>query len=425
MPQKEIFMSQRLTTHAVILMAGKGIRIWPLSSTKPKPLIRIIDKTLLEYKLETLKDLVREVILVISPDKGSLASQDRTREIAGSCYRNLKIRYVIQEKPLGTGDAVKRALPLVKDRFLILNGDDIYREEDVRKCLKKFPSMLVQKTELPSRFGVIKPKKNWVEDIVEKPKRPPSSFIATGLYFLDKSVFEARIKKSTRGEYELPDYIRAYVKKEKLHFVVGRNWFPITYPWDILDVNEFFLKKGSLASQKRKKDIKGKIEKNCQIKDSVIIQKGTVVKSGTYIEGPVFIGRDCELGPNCYVRKFTTIGDNCRIGQGVEINNSIIGKNSRISHLSYVGDSIVGENCLVGGGTITANLRFDEKEIQTEIRGEKINTGKKKLGCVLGDNSKIGINVSFMPGTLVGANAVIWPNTLVRRNVPDKVIFHS
>jgi len=179
-----------------------------------------------------------------------------------------------------------------------------------------------------------------------------------------------------------------------------------------LETNEFFLKK-------IKKRIEGKIEKYCQILGPVIVQKGTVIKSGTYIEGPVFIGANCQIGPNCYLRKFTSIGNNCKIGQAVEIKNSIIGDGTKISHLSYIGDSIVGENCNLGAGTIAANLRFDEKTIGTEVKGEIVDTKRKKFGCVLGDNIKTGVNVSLMPGVLIGSGCIISSGSIVFKNVKD------
>ena len=166
-----------------------------------------------------------------------------------------------------------------------------------------------------------------------------------------------------------------------------------------------------------KRNIRGKIEKGVTLKGKIFVDKGTILKSGTYIEGPVYIGKNCQIGPNCYLRKFSQVGDKCRIGQAVEIKNSIVGDNSKIGHLSYLGDSIVGENCNLGAGTISANLRFDEKTINAKVQGKVIDTGRKKLGCILGDNVKTGVDVSLMPGVLVVPNSKILPGSVVFKNI--------
>ena len=245
--------------------------------------------------------------------------------------------------------------------------------------------------------------------MVEKPKKEVSKLVNTGLYLLDKSIFDFKIKKSKRGEYELTDFIKELIKRKKLDFKIAKDWIPISHPWDLFNINEFLL-------NKIKRKILGKVEKSVNLKGKIIVGEGTIIKSGTYIEGPVYIGKNCQIGPNCFVRKFTSIGDNCHIGQAVEIKNSIIGDNSKISHLSYLGDSIVGENCNLGAGTIFANLRFDEKIVKVKTQGKIIDTGRKKLGAILGDNVKTGINVSLMPGVLVSPNSKIFSGSVLFKN---------
>lgn len=395
---------------AIILAAGKGTRIWPLTVTRPKPLLKVGGKTILEQKLDALTSLVTEVILVIG-HKGEMI-----KDLIGERYKNLEIKYVRQKTPAGTGDAIRKAEQLLEERFLVLYGDDVHSKEDIEECLKRFPSISAIEVENPNSFGVIVPIGNQVKDFVEKPKEFISNLVSTGILFLPKSILKENIEKSERGEYELPDYLRAFIKREKLYFAKTKDWLPISYPWDLLEVNEFLLKN-------IEEKIEGTIEKNCQISGPIILEKGATIKSGVYIEGPVFIGKNSQIGPNCYIRKFTSIGNNCRIGQAVEIKNSIIGDGTKIPHLSYIGDSIIGENCNLGAGTIVANLRFDKKTIKTKVKGELVDTGRKKFGCVMGDNTKTGINVSLMPGVMIGTNSVIYPHTVVSKNLEDNTVF--
>jgi bifunctional UDP-N-acetylglucosamine pyrophosphorylase/glucosamine-1-phosphate N-acetyltransferase len=396
---------------AVILAAGEGTRVYPLTKTKAKPSLKVLGKSIIEYNLEALSGLVKEVILVIG-----YKGEDIEKNI-GSNFGPLKIKYVWKKEILGTADAAKEAKDLIKDKFLLLNGDDIYSKEDIKKCLKTFPSILLAKVEDPSRFGVVSIENDSIKDIAEKPENPSGNLVNTGLYFLDKSIFDFEIEKSQRNEYEFTDLIKNYIQRQKLYFQIAEGWIPLSFSWNLLDLNEFLLKKAKGKKQ-------GKIEKYCTILGNVIIEKGAEIKSGTYIEGPAYIGKNSKVGPNSYIRAFTCVGDNCRIGQAVEVKNSIIGDGSHIAHLSYVGDSIIGSDCNFGAGTIAANLRFDSKTIKSEVKGKVIDTGRRKFGCVIGDDVKTGINVSIMPGILIGKNSVIYPNSLIERNLPDDSIFN-
>jgi bifunctional UDP-N-acetylglucosamine pyrophosphorylase/glucosamine-1-phosphate N-acetyltransferase len=277
---------------------------------------------------------------------------------------------------------------------------------------------LVKEIKNPLAFGVIVPQKNCVKDIAEKSKKPPSNLVNAGGYFIPKTILKEKIEKSLRGEYEITDYVRKLAKKTKVYFFKAKDWVPLSFAWGLLDINEHLLKN-------IKTKIIGKVEKNCQIKPPIIIEKGTIIKSGAYIQGPVYIGKNCQIGPNCYIRPFTSIEDNCVIGQAVEIKNSIISQGSRICHLSYAGDSVIGENCNLSAGTILANLRFDGKNVHSIVKGKLVDTQRKKFGAVLGNNVKTGINVSIMPGVLIGSNSVIGPHSLVKENVKDNQIFYT
>ncbi len=387
-------------SQAVILAAGKGTRIELLTLSKPKPLLKICGRTILEHNLDQLNGLVKEVILVIGY-KGEII-----KKFIGSEYKGLKIRYVWQKNALGTGDAAKKVALLLRNEFLLLYGDDLYDREDIKKCLKKFPCILLKKIEEPSAFGQVLIKRNLVKELEEKPKENVSNLVNTGVYFLDKSILDFKIKKSSRNEYEFTDFIKEFIKKERLYSILAKDWIPLPYVWNLLDANQFLM-------ERMKKKVLGKVEKDCQIKGNIIVEKGTAIKSGTYIEGPVYIGKNCQIGPNCYLRKYTNIGDNCHIGQAVEIKNSIIGENTKIAHLSYVADSIIGDNCNFGAGTITANLRHDNENIKTIVKGELIDTKRRKFGTIFGDNVKTGV------GTLIYPGRKIWPGKFTR---PGEII---
>lgn len=395
-----------MSTQAVILVAGEGTRLRPLTYTRPKPLLKVGKKTILEHNLDQLNSLVSEVILVIGY-KG-----DMIKEKIGNSYKGMKIKYVTQDTPLGTGDSAQRAISKLKDKFLLLNGDDIYYKEDLNNLLEKCPSILLQEVVAPEAFGQIVTEGEKVKELVEKPAKNVSNMVNTGAYFLDKSVLNLSLEKSERGEYEITDFIKHLISKNELYFALSQNWTPVSYAWHLLDANQLLLKELT-------RNIKGYREKNTTIKGKVFVEKGAIIKSGVYIEGPVYIAKNCEIGPNCYIRGSTSIGDGAHIGQSVEIKNSIIYPNSNVAHLSYVGDSIIGENNNLGAGTISANLRLDDKEIVTVVKQKEVNTNRRKFGVALGDEVKVGVNVSLMPGVLVSPYTHILPHSLVKKNIGE------
>lgn len=183
-----------------------------------------------------------------------------------------------------------------------------------------------------------------------------------------------------------------------------------------------YLGKSEKIMEKSGEGIEGTVEENVAIKGNLTLGKNSIIKSGTYIEGNVFIGENCIIGPKAYLRKGAVIADGCHIGNS-EIKNSVILSNSKIPHYSYVGDSIIGENVNFGAGTKIANLRFDNKSVKVEINGKKIDSGRRKLGVLVGHNVKTGINSSINCGIIVGNNCQIYPGRVAGRNLRKGEIF--
>jgi bifunctional UDP-N-acetylglucosamine pyrophosphorylase/glucosamine-1-phosphate N-acetyltransferase len=394
---------------AVILAAGESTRSYPLTLTKPKPLLKIAGKTIIEHNLEQLKDIADEVFLVVG------FKEEMIKKYLGSYFGKMKINYLSQSQRLGTAHALGIAESRIKSRFIVMYGDDLYSKQDIKKCLNHKNCILAQKRKDLNRFGVLLLQGKKVKKIIEKPKNFLSDLANCGLYVFDKEIFSIlkSIKKSNRNEYELTDAVNILAKKQEINYEEARNyWLSIAYPWDIIEANEFLL---SLAKRKIEKGVK--IEKGATLKGAVMAEKGTIIKSGSYIEGPVKIGKNCLIGPNCYLRPSTTIDNNCHIGQAVEIKNSVIGDNTNVAHLSYIGDSIIGDNCNIGAGTITANLRHDWKNIKCMIKNELKDTGRKKLGIIMGDNCKTGIHTSFFPGVKINPGCMTLPGDIIRKDL--------
>lgn len=391
-------------TQAIILAAGKSTRTWPLTVTKPKPLLKVMNKEILKHNLDALQGLVSEVIIIVGFKKEMIINE------IGQKYGKLRIQYVEQSTQLGTGHAVKCVEDIIKNKFLVLGGDDIFSRKDIQACLKHKYAVLGCKVEDPSRFGVFVLSGKDVRKVVEKPQTYVSDTANTGLYVFDKNVFNFKLKKSLRGEYEIIDYINELVKEEKVVCeTVKGHWLSVGYPWDLIQANNILV-------SGIKDEIKGTLENNVTVKGKIHVGKGTVILSGTYIDGNVVIGENSTIGPNCFLRGNTTIGNNCHVGQAVEIKNSIIMDKAKVPHLSYVGDSIVGENSNLGAGTITANLRHDNKNVKSEVKGELIDTGRRKFGAIIADNVHTGINTTIYPGRKIWPGIGTGPGEIVDKD---------
>jgi UDP-N-acetylglucosamine diphosphorylase / glucose-1-phosphate thymidylyltransferase / UDP-N-acetylgalactosamine diphosphorylase / glucosamine-1-phosphate N-acetyltransferase / galactosamine-1-phosphate N-acetyltransferase len=209
---------------AVIIVAGKGTRMRPLTLNLPKPFLKVLGKSILERNLEQLLGLVDEVILVVGYRKEVIENY------FGSSYKGMQLTYVWQQEQLGTGHAAKLALPHLRGRFLLMYGDDLYTRKDIEQLLGRCPSILLGKVHNPSQFGVVLVQGDCVTELVEKPENPQSNLVNAGLYYVDLSVFDMQIEKSSRGEYEFTDYIRKLLQKESLFFVITKDWIPIATP---------------------------------------------------------------------------------------------------------------------------------------------------------------------------------------------------
>ena len=406
---------------ALILAAGKGERFWPLTENNPKPLLPVANKPLLEKTIEALVySGIRNIVVLVR------YQQEKIRETLGNGKRlGCEIEYAVQRRLGGTADAVASVSGDFRGEssFLVVYGDNYYGKEGVRRFVKESSrkkesmSMAVAQVTDASQFGSVKTKARKVVSIQEKKGDHKPGTVNAGLYLLDNSIFDLAKKtpKSERGEYELTDSLTFLIRNGKqLHAFSFRpnGWTGITYPWDLLDANR-------LAMESEKRRIAGKIEANVNIKGSIVVEEGTVVKSGTYIEGPVHIGKECVIGPNAYLRAFTCTGNRVKIGAGCEVKNSIVMDDTKVPHISYVGDSVLGKACSLGAGTITANLRFDEKPVKSKVKNAWVDSNRKKFGTIMGDNARTGINVSIFPGVKIGSDSWIGPGTVLVHDVPS------
>ncbi|MFA7230331.1 MAG: DapH/DapD/GlmU-related protein [Victivallaceae bacterium] len=184
----------------------------------------------------------------------------------------------------------------------------------------------------------------------------------------------------------------------------------IRYPWDILAINE------QIVAAISEDNIKGTVRERVSVDGKLHLGEKSVILPGVFIEGNVIIGENCKIGPNCYIRGNTYIGDNCHVGQAVEIKNSLLMNNVSAGHLSYIGDSIICSFSNLGAGTISSNLRHDGKNHRSMAGDALLDTGRRKLGVIIGEHVHTGINTSFYPARKVWPGVMTKPGEIVSRD---------
>jgi bifunctional UDP-N-acetylglucosamine pyrophosphorylase/glucosamine-1-phosphate N-acetyltransferase len=408
-----------------VLAAGEGVRLQPITATRPKHLVKVGGKPILEHCVDALKSCgLTEIVIVTHYMSEAIRQYFCDGEKLG-----LKITYVEQAEVLGTGNAVSAVEPYVDGDFVLVYGDLLFAPDAAKNIIhlyemeKPAAVMAVVPVEKPENYGIVEfENEKVVKRIIEKPapSKAPSKLANAGLYVLSKEIFGKlkRTKASVRGEWELTDALSLLIKDEKAVLatkISKDDWIDIGRPWDLLEANSWALKR-------MEHKVCGTVENGAHLIGPVTVAETARIRSGAYIEGPTFIDEGSDIGPNCYIRPCTSIGKNVRVGNACEIKNSIIMDGTHVNHLSYVGDSILCERCNLAAGTITANLRLDDRNVKMLVKGEIVDTGRRKLGAILGDNVKTGINALLMPGVKVGVNSWIGANFTVHRDVPANTI---
>jgi UDP-N-acetylglucosamine diphosphorylase/glucosamine-1-phosphate N-acetyltransferase len=410
---------------AVVLAAGEGVRLQPVTATRPKHLIELGGKPILEFCLNALKASGITEVVVVTHYIG-----DAIRRFFGDGVKfGLKIEYAEQAEMLGTGNAVSVVEPYIDNDFVLVYGDLLFAPEAVANVVTLFEAenpaavMAVVPVEKPESYGIVEVGAGQtVKGIVEKPASSdaPSNLANAGIYVFSKEIFNIlkRTKVSVRGEWELTDALSLWIEDEKRVLaaeISDGDWLDVGRPWDLLEANSWVLKR-------MKHRVLGKVENGAHLVGAVTVAETARIRSGAYIEGPCFIDKGSDIGPNCYIRSCTSIGENVRVGNACEVKNSIIMDETHVGHLSYVGDSILCERCNLAAGTITANLRLDDGAVKMSVKGEVVDTGRRKLGAILGDDVKTGINALLMPGVKVGTNSWVGANFTVQRDLPANTI---
>jgi len=402
---------------AVFLCGGRGKRMFPIA--EDKFLLDFLGKPLLEHQIKAACEAGLSHFVIIGNPENIERIEQITKKIPG-----IEVAFALQKKSLGIADALKSAEPFLHGQLLVINPNDVFASSAYTKILaeaEKSPGYsYILGYEVQRYFpgGYLQvSSQNELLHIVEKPNpgEEPSNLVNILIHChsnAEELLRYIQTVQTTRDDvYEcaLDNIVKSGHKVKVIPY--NDFWAPIKYPWHIFRVMEYFLDdaRPHVAPSAR-------ISEKAIVEGKVILSDNVRVLENAVIRGPAYIGANSIIGNNALVRDYTHIGSNSVIGYSTEIKHSYIGDNCWF-HTNYVGDSIVDDDCSLGAGTVLANFRLDEGNIQTKVGDSLVDTGYDKLGAIVGRGCRIGVNASLMPGIRVGPDSFVGPHVCLRQDL--------
>jgi len=393
---------------AVILAAGEGLRLRPFTLTRPKVMLPVAGRPILEYVVEALKENgVTDITMVVGYQRERVQSYFENGRKFG-----VSISYATQAKQLGTAHALLQAKQGgAEGPVLVLPGDNIVDPDTLRELLERREkdrnAMVVTFSPNPSKYGVVQLEGGVVTRITEKPTASVSDLINTGIYLFEPKVFELCEWSVRASRFDITEVVEALIERgDKVQGIeIEGHWLDIVYPWDILTVNAKMLQRTSAKTA-------GTVEPGAVVQGAVAIGRGTVIRSGSYIRGPAVIGEACDLGPNVVVFPSTSIGNNVTIGPFTQVRNSVIHDNVSLGGSSYVANSVIDD------GTVTrSHFVTHHGDRLMMVEGDVIPVSD--IGAIIGDSCVFGPQCVLAPGVVVGRRAKVGGPVHVSRDVPN------
>ncbi|MCV0411899.1 glucose-1-phosphate thymidylyltransferase [Nitrosarchaeum sp.] len=344
----------------ILLHGGHGTRLRPLTHTGPKQLLPIANKPMSQYCIESMKDAgIKEIVIII----GGIGA-NKVKEYYGDGNNfGVKIEYIEQDSPRGIAHAIMLARNFVgEEKFLVFLGDNII-QKSIQEFAREFETstsdatLLLCKVDNPSRFGIAEIKNNKIVKIIEKPKNPPSDLAVTGIYFLNKKIFDMieNLKPSWRNELEITDALHMLLERGNRidYHMITDYWKDTGTPEDIINANKEILEKMHTHIEKD-------VNVDQIINDPIIIEVGAIIENNVKLIGPVLIGKKSIIKSGSVIGPNTSIGDNCLIAKA-KIENSIIMNDCKIQVDIKIRNSIIASN---------SELSVHNDEAKTFLLGE-------------------------------------------------------
>lgn len=408
---------------AVVLAGGIGKRTAPLGLNKPKSMFRVMGKPLIYHILDAIRQskLIEDVTVVVAPGDSAIREYLEQGDLAG-----LNIHYAVQEKPLGQANALLQARPTTYGSFLALNANDVFDPAllvDLAQLGSKNHldvALVGREVSEPHKYGVMAfDAKGHLVGVVEKPKpeEAPSKVAVVGLYYFSENIWSA-LDETPLGETD-DQLERAYQKLISAgnggYVQYDGPFATFKFPWDLLSINDLLMKRLSES----RISTSANISPDAILDGLVVVEDGVRILEHAVIRGPAYISKGCIIGNSTLIRGNSSIGRSCVVGFSTEISHSIFG-DGVWTHSNYVGDSIISDNCSFGAGTITANVRFDERAVKVRIGENRMSSGMDHFGVIMAEHCRTGCNVVLGPGVKVGPNSLVGPGIVLREDLPPR-----
>jgi len=403
--------------HVILLAAGRSSRLNPISN---KNLLEFCGKPLIQHQVDTLQDAgFKKITIVINH-----YVLDQVKNIF-SDYKGISFA---EQKDLDEGMAggiLAGSETIDDEEVTIMSTNDVFNpklfKEVISSAKDSVDGVIVgKKMEQYFPGGYLKINENdFITDIIEKPGEgnEPSNLVNLVLHtyknFPQFLQYLKGVKSSKDDKYEvaLDNYIKNGGAKIKVLKYDG-FWQAVKYPWHILNLMNHFL-----DNQTPQIDSSANIAKTAIIEGNVVIEKNVKVFHNAVIQGPAYIGEGAIVANNSLVRG-SSVGRNCVVGFTTEVARSYLNHDVWM-HSNYIGDSIVDYNVSFGAGTVLGNLRFDEKNVKVNIKDQRVDSKTNKLGAIIGNGVRFGINSSTNPGVKIGQNTFIGGGVMVDQDVDD------
>jgi glucose-1-phosphate thymidylyltransferase len=393
---------------AVVLAAGEGTRLRPFTMSKPKGMIPVGNRPILEYIVEALvQNRVKDIVMVVGYRKDAILSHFEDGRRFGA-----NIEYVNQDKQLGTAHALILAAPNVEgEGFLTVAGDNLIDARLIADLLerKKGSSLVVTESEIPAKYGVVQIQGGRIHSIVEKPEGRVGNIINTGVYYFESDIMRYFKEEDFDMERGITQTLAPYLPILEFTPVHTKGkWIDAVYPWDLVNIN-------SAALEFHGQGINGTVENGVTIKGPVSIGKGTRVRSGCYIEGPVAIGEGCDIGPNVTILPSTSIGNGVMVGPYTSIESCLIMSSVRIGSHSHLSHSVLDDGVKAKPGLFAPSgggyCRLDRELFKLS-----------HVGALIGQDTTVGSRVVISSGTVIGAGSRIEDGVRVNMNLENKSV---
>lgn len=403
--------------NGIILAGGDSDRFWPL---RDKVLTSFLGKPFISYLAEQLSQYCSRVFIVTNE-----MNNIQIRNATNNAYS-----YFVQNNHfIGMAGAVLSCQDKIKGETLVINASDYFNFDIVSQIIdkskdKSIEAILIAK-KINSYFpgGYLTIDGNTVISIIEKPlpQETPSDLVNLVIdYYKDFSQFVSYIKKTqTTDDDRFEKGLNNMIKECRVEWIQYADyWYALKFPWNVLQLMKFYL---SQIKQNNDHPKSVFVSSTARIAQNVVLGNGVKIGDFSKITGPCYIGENTIIGDYSLVRE-SHIGSNCLIGSSTEVARSFIGDEVSL-HRNYIGDSVISDNVLIGAGAVTANFRFDEKDISSYISEKKVNTHMRKFGSVIGKKTKIGVNSVIFPGVKIGSNTQVGPGEKIQSDLPDNIIY--